>query len=128
MTTITLNKTDIESKVNVIKTNESEINSIQEQIKQLQMIVKAKQNEVDNTKEELKTFMVESGNVDMRVSFFHVFLMESEAVEVKDVKALPEQFQRIKIEADKIALKKALASGEVITGVSVIKNQSVQIR
>lgn len=120
--------TDIESKVVKIKTTEAEIKELQEQIKQLQMIAKAKQNEVENTEKEISDYMVSTGNVDMRVSYFHVFFMESEAIDVKDVKSLPEKFQRVKVEADKIGLKKALQSGEVIEGVTIIKNTSLQIR
>jgi hypothetical protein len=52
----------------------------------------------------------------------------SQSVEVADVNALPEQYKRIKVEADKVAIKNALKAGTEINGCKLIENQSIQIK
>ena len=42
--------------------------------------------------------------------------------------ALPEDFQRITIEADKIALRDALKRGETIDGVTLVRNEFLRIK
>lgn len=122
------NISDLEAKIVSIKNLEVDIKDIQEKIKYLQSSIKAKQSLIEGTEKEIVDFMHSTGQTDLNVSYFHLFFLESEAVEVKDPKSLPENFQRVKIEADKIALKKALQAGQVIEGVSIIKNTSLQIR
>ncbi len=58
-------------------------------------------------------------------------MRESSAVEIeKDTPPsdLPLEFQRVKVEADKTALKAALKKGEVISGVALITRYNLQIK
>lgn len=55
---------------------------------------------------------------------------KSEKVMVDEyaVEALPDQYKRVKIEADKTSIKEALKNGEVIEGCELIENYTLQIK
>lgn len=123
-----ITKDEIEGKIVEIKTTEAEIMELQEKIKWLQSQIKPKQESISVLEKEISEYMEVTNETDFRVSFFHVFFLETESLEVKDVKSLPENFKRVKVEADKVALKKALKEGQLIDGVSISVNKSLQIR
>jgi hypothetical protein len=53
----------------------------------------------------------------------------SKSVEVAvDAKQLPELYQRVKIEADKVGLRKALDAGAEIPGVEVVVNRNLIVK
>ena len=53
----------------------------------------------------------------------------SEAVELTvEPELLPLEYQKVKVEADKVALKKALKNGTVIIGATIINRQNLQVK
>jgi hypothetical protein len=56
--------------------------------------------------------------------------IQSEAVEVDIVEALPSEFRNIKnvVTADKVAIKEAIKRGENIIGARIVENFSLQIK
>jgi len=52
---------------------------------------------------------------------------KSERVEVDDMDTLPDQYTRVKVEADKTAIKSALKAGESIEGARIVASSSIQI-
>jgi len=54
-----------------------------------------------------------------------VAVRKSVAVEVADVASLPAQFCRVKVEADKSAIKVALQAGKEVPGAELVERESV---
>jgi hypothetical protein len=52
----------------------------------------------------------------------------SEAVEVTDELALPDEYKRIKVEADKTAIKAAIKAGGTVQGAQIVERFSLQIK
>jgi hypothetical protein len=53
---------------------------------------------------------------------------KSKSVEVEDPEKLPLEMTRVKLEADKTALKKAIEGGATFEGVKLVEKQSLQIK
>ena len=132
-------KTMIESVLNekaeqiayVIKNKESDIKAIKEEEKRL----KEKRKSVEKSAERLKAYVLENllmlDKKKIKTSVGDIAIRKSQAVEVStDVNVLDDRFKRVKttVEADKTALKEAIKSGEVVDGVEIIENYSLNVR
>jgi hypothetical protein len=78
----------------------------------------------------LQTNMKAAQRLRIENPFVTIALREGrdESVEVTDVNALPATLLRIKVEADKAEIKKALKAGEEITGARLIVKDRLEIR
>ena len=132
-------KTMIESVLNekaeqiayVIKNKESDIKAIKEEEKRL----KEKRKSVEKSAERLKSYVLENllmlDKKKIKTSVGDIAIRKSQAVEVSsDVNVLDDRFKRVKttVEADKTALKEAIKSGEVVDGVEIVENYSLNVR
>ena len=63
-----------------------------------------------------------------KTALISVRTARSQSVSVDSVDALPSEFRRVKVEADKAAIKAALKSGTSIPGCSLVESESVVIR
>lgn len=75
------------------------------------------------------TLAAELGGEKMKEPEFTVSYRKSEAVEIADLNAVPDEFlapQPPKV--DKVGLKKAVKGGAVIDGVTIVEKQNIQIR
>lgn len=87
---------------------------------------------LENKSERLKNYMMpalEAMGGKVKGVMASVRIGKSQAVTVFDIDALPDTFKHVKttIDPDKVALKKALKSGEVIPGAALEDRQSVVI-
>lgn len=87
---------------------------------------------LENKSERLKNYMMpalEAMGGKVKGVMASVRIGKSQAVTVFDLDALPDAFKHVKttIAPDKVALKKALKSGEVIPGAALEDRQSVVI-
>ena len=87
---------------------------------------------LENKSERLKNYMMpalEAMGGKVKGVMASVRIGTSQAVTVFDIDALPDAFKHVKttIDPDKVALKKALKSGEVIPGAALEDRQSVVI-
>lgn len=87
---------------------------------------------LENKSERLKNYMMpalEAMGGKVKGVMASVRIGKSQAVTVFDLDALPDAFKRVvtKVDPDKVALKKALKSGEVIPGAALEDRQSVVI-
>ena len=136
---ITEVKTMIESALNekaeqiayVIKNKESDIKAIKEEEKRL----KEKRQSVEKSAERLKSYVLENllmlDKKKIKTTVGDIAIRKSQAVEIStDVNALDDKFKRVKttVEADKKALKEAIKSGELINGVEIVENYSLNVR
>lgn len=87
---------------------------------------------LENKSERLKNYMMpalEAMGGKVKGVMASVRIGKSQAVTVFDIDALPDAFKHVKttIDPDKVALKKALKSGDVIPGAALEDRQSVVI-
>lgn len=87
---------------------------------------------LENKSERLKNYMMpalEAMGGKVKGVMASVRIGKSQAVTVFDIDALPDAFKHVKttIDPDKVALKKALKTGEVIPGAALEDRQSVVI-
>lgn len=115
----------------VIKNKESDIKAIKEEEKRL----KEKRKSVEKSAERLKSYVLENllmlDKKKIKTSVGDIAIRRSQAVEVStDVNVLDDRFKRVKttVEADKTALKEAIKSGEVVDGVEIVENYSLNVR
>ena len=118
-----------ENYVHVIKSQEVYIDAIESEIKRLQALKKQKEKAVDTLKSYLLQATENFGSFTS--GFFTFSTRKSSSVEVVcDVNDLPKEYKSVKVTevADKTAIKKALQSGEVITGCAIIENHNLSIK
>jgi len=115
--------------VQVIKTTESYISGIEQEIKRLQALKKQNESLVDKLKSNLLNAVNIFGSF---TAGFHKFgTRKSTSVNVTiEANALPKEYKTVKVtEApDKVAIKKALESGESIDGCELVTNYNLTIK
>lgn len=111
----------------VIKSFDDKIDIYDKEIKRLTERKKALQNAQERLKTTLKNAMVEFGIISIEGKTLKIGLRKSESVEV-NLDELDDKFKRIKVEADKVAIKNAIKSGEEVKGAFLVENKSLQIR
>lgn len=126
-----INETELQTKsiayLSVIKSSEAFISQIDEEIKRLTALKKRNNTLVDNLKDRLLTAVKLFGNFE--VGFTKFGTRKSSQVEVLDVNDLPKEYKVVKVteQADKVAIKKAIESGQEIKGCSIIENLNLKI-
>ena len=128
---LTINAHQLEAKsiayLELIKTKDAYNVMLKEEIKRLQAMVKRNDNLTTRLKDNLLIAVKTFG--DFEVGFNRFSTRKSETVEVEDVNQLPQEYKTIKVTeaADKIAIKKALKSGEEIKGCYIQEHQNLKI-
>lgn len=114
----------------VIKNFEADSQAIDNEIKRLKAMKESKDNAIDKMKEAVKNAMLASGIDKIESSLFKLSLRRSEAVEVVSIDQLPESLVTVKktVSADKVKIKEAIKSGEVVPGAVIIENFNLQIK
>lgn len=97
--------------------NQVNIDDLDDQIKTLQARKRKLTDEIDGFKDDLRAAMIEHG-VTRIESDEILFRLDkpSEVVKITDESAIPDKFFRVKREADKTAIKKALQVGDSVEG------------
>jgi len=113
--------------LSVIKQSEAFTMQLDEEIKRLQALKKRNDKLVDSLKERLLNAVKMFGVFE--VGFTKFGTRKSSQVEVLDVNELPKEFKVIKVteQADKVAIKKAIESGQEIKGCSIVENLNLKI-
>ena len=109
---------------------ESEVSTIDAQIKELQVLKKEAMNDIAERREVIVAEMELDKEDDILCGKIHVYFSTSKAIEVSDVNDLPEEYIRIKTirEADKARIKSDLEKGIAIPGAMQVTNRSLQIK
>ena len=128
-----INKSELQVKsiayVEVIKQRESLNDRIDEEIKRLQAIKKNNDTLVSRLKTNLLQAVSLFGNYE--AGFLKIGTRKSKQVVVDyDVNDLPKQYKTVKVTetADKVAIKKALESGETVYGCRLVENINLTIK
>jgi len=103
-----------------------------EAIKAEKQNLEKRQKVAENKAEQLKGFLTRYLNgakyKDARVSISYRSSVSTEVDEALDLNKLPEEFKKVKVEANKTAIKEALQAGEVIEGCRLVEKTNIQIR
>jgi uncharacterized protein YktB (UPF0637 family) len=133
-TSLVINQEELQQKaINyayVIKTVEYDISAIDEELKRLQAVKKAKNNVIERMKESVVNAMGIYCMEKISSPTMNLSLRRSESVEVDLTEALPDDFKITKttVTPDKVAIKQAIKQGENITGATLKVNYSLQIK
>lgn len=112
----------------VIKSFDDEIDLYDREIKRLTERKQALKNAQERVKNNLKSAMEEFGIVEIKGQTLKINFRKSESVEIDNVNLLDDRFKRVKVEADKTAIKQAIKSGEEVKGARLVENNNLQIR
>ena len=130
---LVINKSELEVKsiayVEVIKQRESFNDRIDEEIKRLQAMKKSNDTLVSKLKSNLLQAVSLFGNYE--AGFLKIGTRKSKQVVVDyDVNDLPKQYKTVKVTetADKVAIKKAIESGETVYGCRLVENVNLTIK
>lgn len=111
--------------VHVIANNDSDIAEIDAEIARLTARKKVMANARERLKDYLRFNMEATGIKKIESPLFNVTLVAGrESVAVDDVDALPDDYKRVKVEADKVLIAKALKDGYDVPGASLQLGQS----
>ena len=101
---------------------------IANEIKRLQ----DKKRKLEANSQRLKALMLQaiksSGQSKIKTPTFTFGTRVSESIEIDDIEALPDEFLRVKKEADKKLIKEAITSGKLISGAHLEVKENLQIR
>ena len=130
---LTINKSELEVKsiayVEIIKQRESLNERIDNEIKRLQALKKSNDTLVSKLKNNLLNAVNLFGNYD--AGFIKLSTRKSKQVVIDyDVNDLPKQYKVVKVTetADKVAIKKAIESGETVYGCRIVENVNLSIK
>jgi len=112
----------------VIRNKENLISNIDEEIERLRNLKKQTEGEIDRIKNYLSLAVDHFGNFE--TGLHKISNRISKSVEVTDCNQLPKEYlkEKIEINPDKTAIKKALEQGEIISGALLITKSNLQIK
>jgi len=113
-----------------IKNWEAPITAIDNEIKRLKEMKMGYQNRVANMKEYISYNMQKSKIEKIETDIATFSFRKSSSVEITDEERLDKKFivKITKTSPDKIAIKKAIQSGEDVEGASIKENKNLQIK
>ncbi|MFW0778519.1 MAG: siphovirus Gp157 family protein [Rickettsiales bacterium] len=123
-----MNLTEIKANELAAKINVSQItiNDLDGQIKDFQAAKKKLEEELRSFKDELREAMAESGTTRIESKEYGIlFRLDAPSVSVKinDESLIDDKFFRVKREADKTAIKKALQVGDAVEGAELVEGK-----
>jgi len=112
----------------VIKNFKSEVDIIDEEIKRLNALKKARINAIDKLKNNISDAMQLFGILEVKAPTFKMNFRKSESVEIYD--GLDSEFivEKVSYQPDKIAIKNAIKEGRTINGAALVTNFNIQIK
>lgn len=133
-TALAINEGEIKQKsvayVAVIKSMESDVKTIDEEIKRLTALKKTRGNIILNLKDRLTYALNLFGIEEIKTELLKINFRKSKSVEVDDIDLLPETCKAttVSIKPDKKMIKQLIESGEKINGAHIQENRNLQIK
>lgn len=112
----------------VIKNFESEVDIIDEEIKRLNALKKARVNAVEKLKTNISDAMQLFGILEVKAPTFKMNFRKSESVEIYEGLSQEYITEKISYQPDKIAIKNAIKEGKTVNGAGIIINYNLQIK
>jgi hypothetical protein len=127
---LTITEHDRESKcegyVSVIRQLKSKSQLIKDEAKRLLDAARTYDKSVERLEDNLLSSIVQLGNI--KTNFVSISTRRNKSVEIADDIEIPLQYQRVKIEANKTAIKEALELGIDVPGATIVEKFSLLIR
>ena len=125
-----ITENDRESKcegyVSVIRQLKSKSQLIKDEAKRLLDAARVYDKSVERLEDNLLSSVVQLGNI--KTNFVSISTRRNKSVEIANDVELPLQYQRVKIEANKTAIKEAIESGIDVPGATIVERFSLFIR
>lgn len=119
-------ETKCEGHVYIIRELKSKSQFIKDEAKRLLDIAKSYDKSIERLEDNLLSSIVHLGPI--KTNFVSISTRRNKSVEIADDAELPLQYQRVKIEANKTAIKEALESGIDVPGATIVEKFSLLIR
>jgi len=132
-TALVINKSELQQKavayIYVVKNLESDISTIDEEIKRLQALKSSRSKTIDKLKETVKSAMNLFGVEEIKTATLKINFRKSESVEV-DPDAVLDMYCNFKTvkTPDKAKIKEVIKSGDAVFGASLNINWNLQIK
>jgi hypothetical protein len=122
-------ETKARSYIWMIKKLEADNITITDEMNRLERIEKRNNKLIDRLKESMKMALEIFGE-SKKIDTFTLSLRKSKSVEIIDADAIPQQFKTVKTTEtiNKTEIKKAIESGETVSGATIKENQNLQIK
>lgn len=114
----------------VVKNLTGELDSVDNEIKRLTAIKKAKTAQIDILKNRMQSAMMDNNLTKIDDPILPIRLQDDSQKSVRldiDPIHLPTEFQKVAITADKTAIKKALEQGQEVKGAVLEQGQHIRI-
>lgn len=111
-----------------IKDLKAEAEAIKAEKQNMDKRQKAAENKAEQLKDYLAYYLNGGTYKDARCAISYRKSVSTEIAEDLDLSTLPDGFKKIKIEADRTAIKKALQNGEKIDGCVLVEKNNIQIK
>lgn len=111
-----------------IKDLKAEAEALKTEKKALEKRQMVAEHKAESLKDYLQTYLNGGKYKDSRISISYRTSKAVDIAEDLDVNDLPDDYKRIKVEADKTAIKEALNNGVLIEGCSLVENTSMIIK
>lgn len=133
-TALAINEGEIKQKsiayVAVIKSLESDVNTIDDEIKRLTALKKSRSNIVLNLKDRLSYALELFSIEEIKTELLKINFRKSKSVVVDDIDLLPEtcKLTKVSVTPDKKMIKELIESGAKIEGAYISENRNLQIK
>ena len=117
----------IENTAMFIRNIKGDIQAFKDEAKRMQAKAKTLENMTERLKNNIDHVMKENQLTEKKVGQFKCYYKENETVEVDDLYALPDEFRKTTIAADKVAIKKAIKAKQEVAGARIEKHMNLQI-
>lgn len=117
----------IENTAMFIRNLKGDIQAFKDEAKRMQKKAKTLENMTERLKNNIDHVMKKNQLTEKKVGQFKCYYKENETVEIDDLYALPEEFRKLTIAADKVAIKKAIKAEQEVTGARIEKHMNLQI-
>lgn len=114
----------------VLKEKIRKFGAYSEERKEIEARLKRREDQAAKEIEWLRSYLeTNMGDAEkVKDALVSIYWRTSESVEVLDPASLPDEYKRVRCEANKSALKTAISCGEVIPGVEIVTKRSVNVR
>lgn len=117
----------IENTAMFIYNIKGDIQAFKDEAKRIQAKAKTLENMTERLKNNIDHVMKENQLTEKKVGLFKCYYRASETVEVDDLNALPDEFRKVTIAADKVAIKKAIKNEQEVVGARIETHMNLQI-
>lgn len=120
----------INATVRLIKNRELSSAVLEYEIKRLKDLKKGNDKAVENIKGFISRAMLDHGIEKIETDICKLSFRKSKAVVIEEIENIPKNFlnETVTVTPDKMAIKEAIESGEVVPGAHVEENMNLQIK